>query len=466
MNPKEKKKGMSAFDFFMLSFGSMVGLGWLVSSPLWVGNAGGLGAIIACFIVMLMIIPIGFCYIELTAGLKVSGAEFAFANKCLGKWAGFAAGWSLLISYLFMQPWMCISIITVLNYLFPWMQTIELWTIGGYTMYLPTTIIVLLCLWFVVFTQINGIEWTKRLQNVFTTIQMITIAIFLIGSLTAGSPSNFFPLFNENIGAAPGIFLALGSIAFFLTGFDTVPKMLEEARSDLTYANVGRVMTCTIIFGGVFYATVCVAIGFLAGGDISTMLGHLPAVRVFGEVTGVKLLEYIVLFGGITGITTSINGFMIAGVKNASFFCKSRFLPESWGDVDKTNTPKRAILFWGVFTTVFVLMGRALLVPLIILQGVLLFFVWALVCLSCIRFRKNAPDAERPYKVPGGSVTMWIGFLISATFVILSLVPGTILSIDTTAYMILIAGAVLGAVVYFGYSRRQNILTFERHNIR
>ena len=465
MNTQDSRKGMKFLDFFALSFGSMVGLGWIVSSPLWVGNAGGLGSIIAVGIVTIMIIPIGFCFIELTAGLKISGAEFAFAHRCLGKGAGFATGWVLFIAYLFMLPWMCISIVSVLDYLFPGLQIMPLWTIGEYTLYLPSTLIVLAFLWWVVITNIMGMESSKLLQNILTTSLVIAIVVFLGASFTFGSPKNFYPLFNEDIGSSAGIFVALGSIAFFMTGFDTIPKTLEESHSSLTYQNVGNVMLGTILVGGGFYALVCVAIGFLAGGEISTMLGVLPAVRVFGEITGSKVFEYILLLGGFAGIITSINGFLISGVKACSFFCRANFLPASWGAVTYKNVPKRLFIAWGIFPTVFLLLGKTLLTPLIILEGVLIFIVWGFVCLSCIAFRKKMPDVERPYKVPGGIPMMFFGFLVSAVFVVLSLVPGTILSIDSTTYMLLFGSIIVVIVVYFGYSRNRDVLILERQKL-
>ncbi|KRG13079.1 hypothetical protein ACA29_09710 [Lederbergia galactosidilytica] len=60
------KDGMSGKDFFALAFGSMIGIGWVISIPAWMSAAGSIGAIIAILVTMLMIIPIGFVYGELT----------------------------------------------------------------------------------------------------------------------------------------------------------------------------------------------------------------------------------------------------------------------------------------------------------------------------------------------------------------------------------------------------------------
>lgn len=458
---------MKGKDFFALAFGSMVGLGWVTSSPLWVGNAGGLGAIIACVIVTLLIIPIGLCFCELTCSSKVMGGEFAWISKYLGKGVGFIGGWFLFLAYLFMQPWMCISVISIVDYLFPSLQVVPLWTIGGYTMYLPSTLIALALIWIIVTINLKGIQSSKAFQNVTTWILIGAVAIFVGASLIFGDIHNFTPLFNEQIGAFPGMFLALGSIAFFMTGFDTIPKMLDSADGSISYRNIGRVMVGTLLIGGLFYALIIVAVGFLAGGSISTMIGNLPAVAEFGRVTGSKALEYILLLGGFCGILSSMNGFMASGAKATAYFCQSNFLPASWGAINKkTGLPSKILVFWGVFTTVFVLLGKTLLAPLITLEGVLLFIVWALVCLANIRSRKAEPDIQRPFKVAGGTVVMWIGFITSSVFVILSLVPGTSLSIGKTEYLLLAVFSVLAVIVYCAYSRNHNITLIEKNTLK
>lgn len=68
---QSRKKGdMGYLDFFMLGFGSMVGVGWAVSSNHWIAQAGGpIPAFLGFIIATLLLIPIGLCHGELLATL-------------------------------------------------------------------------------------------------------------------------------------------------------------------------------------------------------------------------------------------------------------------------------------------------------------------------------------------------------------------------------------------------------------
>lgn len=96
-------KGMTPKDYFNLAFGSMIGIGWVISVPAWMSSAGSVGTVIAIILTMCMIIPIGFVYGELTSSLHVSGGEFAYTYKALGKLPAFICGWFLILGYLILN---------------------------------------------------------------------------------------------------------------------------------------------------------------------------------------------------------------------------------------------------------------------------------------------------------------------------------------------------------------------------
>ena len=85
-----EKKGMTGKDYFALAFGSMIGIGWVVSAPLWISNAGSAGAVIGMILTALIVIPIGFVYSELCTSVNVIGGEFAYTYRFLGRLPGFA----------------------------------------------------------------------------------------------------------------------------------------------------------------------------------------------------------------------------------------------------------------------------------------------------------------------------------------------------------------------------------------
>ena len=79
---KRKQGDMGYLDFFMLGFGSMVGVGWAVSSNSWIAQAGGpIPAFIGFLIATLLLIPIGLCHGELLATLPIGGGVMVYTDK-------------------------------------------------------------------------------------------------------------------------------------------------------------------------------------------------------------------------------------------------------------------------------------------------------------------------------------------------------------------------------------------------
>ena len=70
----EKKKGVSAIDFFCIGFGAIVGVGWAVSINSWMSSSGGpMTAAAGYLVAMVLIVPVALCYYELCTMLPVSG---------------------------------------------------------------------------------------------------------------------------------------------------------------------------------------------------------------------------------------------------------------------------------------------------------------------------------------------------------------------------------------------------------
>src|SRR5699024_5702536 len=173
-------------------------------------------------------IPIGFAYGELTSSLNISGGEFAYTFKALGRLPAFICGWFMCMGYLIILPWVAISVAVLTSHVFPFLNSIPLYTIMDYKIYLPH--VLLSCLMIIIIFYLNwkGIKQSTTFQNIATVVMLITFVIFLIGGVSIGAAENLKPLFSPD-GAMNGVVLAMASILFFMTGFDAIPKAVEEA---------------------------------------------------------------------------------------------------------------------------------------------------------------------------------------------------------------------------------------------
>lgn len=402
------KNGMSGKDYFALAFGSMIGIGWVISIPAWMSAAGSIGAIIAIFVTMIMIIPIGFVYGELTSSLKVAGGEYAYTYLAVGKLSAFICGWFLVLGYLIILPWVAISVAALSSYLFPFMNSIPLYSLFGSVIYLPHLIVSLIMVAIIVYLNYKGVKQSSKFQNVATWMMIATFFVFIIGGFVTGSSQNMVPTISE-AGVFGGVATAIASILFFMNGFDTVPKTRNEAGAKLNQAHLGRAIVGTIIAGSLLYSIIVLSASFIMPAEELVNLGELPLIAAFEAATGSKLLTIIIVFGVLLGVITTFNGFLFAGSRLIQSFSEAGFLPNKLSEVDKKHkTPKNALIFMLLVTVFGIFLGQGILAPFIVMGGISFLIAWFFMSLSSVKLYKKMPGLYRPYNPPGGIITSYI----------------------------------------------------------
>jgi len=124
-------------DYFALGFGTMVGTGWLVVMDNILHRGGPLGAILGFTAGALMLLPIGHVYGRLVKRIPDAAGEVAYTAKVFPSGISFVTGWMMFLAYLLTCPFEALAAGRFAGYLFPALNTIELYHVGGYTVYLP-----------------------------------------------------------------------------------------------------------------------------------------------------------------------------------------------------------------------------------------------------------------------------------------------------------------------------------------
>lgn len=442
------KNGMSVKEFFSLAFGSMVGIGWIISVPAWMSSAGSIGAIISVIVTMLLIIPIGFVYGELTSSLHVDGGEFAYTYKALGKVSAFICGWFLIMGYVIILPWVAISVSDLLAYMFPIMDSLTLYTSLGNPVYLPHVLVSFLMIGVIGFLNWEGAKQSSYFQIIATTLMIVTFLVFIFGGFISGSTSNMQPLFTSNR-ITSGIAGAIGSIIFFMNGFDTIPKAAKEANSHINFSNLGKSIVGTIIAGSVLYMIIVLSSSFIMPAGQLVELGELPLITAFENISGSMFLTTIVILGVLLGVITTFNGFMFAGSRLITSFSKAGFLPKNLSSTNPVHkTPRSSLIFLFSFSIIGVLLGDGLLEPLMNMGGTAFLIAWFFVSLSSVRLRQKHPNLKRPYQAPGGIYMGYIATVFSGFLLSLIIIPGTPISLQGVEYVLFIAWILIGLVAY------------------
>jgi len=120
------------------------------------------------------------------------------------------------------------------------------------------------------------------------------------------------------------------------------------------------------------------------------------AAAVLGSTWGGKLL----ILGGVGGILTSWNAFLIGSSRAVYALAQAGQLPAFLGHLHpRFNTPHRAVICIGVLSMLAPLLGRPALVWLVDAGSFGVVIAYAFVALSFVVLRYREPDMPRPYKV-------------------------------------------------------------------
>src|SRR5271157_6556147 len=139
---------LRTLDYFTLAFGTMIGVGWLVVMDDWLRRGGPLGAILGFALGGALLLPIGYVYGQLVRAMPDAAGEIAYTAAVFPRSISFATGWMMLLAYYIVCPWEAVAIGRIASYIFPAMNSLELYRVAGKPVFLPHLLIGLaLTLW-------------------------------------------------------------------------------------------------------------------------------------------------------------------------------------------------------------------------------------------------------------------------------------------------------------------------------
>src|SRR5579864_1974990 len=155
-------------DYFALAFGVMVGTAWLVVMDDILKRGGTLGAILGFTVGALMLLPIGYVYGQLVRAIPDSAAEAAYVARFFPPIVSFSTGWMVFLSYFLTCPFEALAAGRIAGYLFPSLNSIVLYRLGGYPIYLPHMALGLTIVGLLTWLNYRGIQASARLGKATT----------------------------------------------------------------------------------------------------------------------------------------------------------------------------------------------------------------------------------------------------------------------------------------------------------
>lgn len=450
-NNRQFNKVLNPLDIIVTAFGAMIGWGWVVSTGNWLTKAGVLGTVLGFVIGGIMIFFVGLTYSELTTTFPQCGGERVFSYKAFGAMGSFVCTWFLILSYIGVVCFEACSLPTVMQYIFPGFLKGYLYTIAGFDVYASWLIMAIVMALLITYVNIRGIKAATFLQTALTIIIAIVGIILVVASIFKGSLVNV-----ENqmfVGDSKGDILKnISSVAviapFFLFGFDVIPQVAEEINVSLK--KVGELMLLSIILAVVFYAMVAFSVGYIMNiEDINSSLNGsgLVTADAMAKAFSSSNMAKILIIGGLCGIITSWNSFLIGGSRALFSMAEAHLIPPIFAKLhEKYKTPVNAVLLVGVLSIVSVFFGRKMLVWVSDTASFACCIAYCMVSIAFLTIRKKEPDIDRPYKVKNYMIVGIIAAVMSGIMAILYLIPGSGCIFSKEEFVIAIAWVILGCI--------------------
>ena len=369
-----------------------LGVGYVISGMYFGWNlgleqGGTLGLAISTVFIIVMYVTFTFGYTELACAIPKAGGAFDYAHRALGRRWGFLAGMAQNIEFIFAPPAIAFAM-------------------GAYfQLFVPSVPILAVAICsYVLFTALNisGVRAAATFELVITVLAVGELLIF------AGVTLPHFEYENLTINALPngpqGIFAAIPFAIWFFLAIEGVANVAEETINPQRNVLIGfgsAILTLVVLCILTFLSSVGVG-GWEAvvypepGAVASDRPLPLALKQVIDEG---HFLFHLLITIGLIGLLASFHGIILAAGRATFEFGRVGFAPKALGKVhSKFRTPANALVFNMAVGIIALLTGKTGEIITIACFGALTLYIVSMISLFVLR--RNAPEMERPFKVP------------------------------------------------------------------
>jgi len=429
-------------DYFSLGWGTMVGVGWLVVMDDWLLRGGPLGGILGFAIGGILLLPIGYVYGKLVMAMPDAAGEIAYTASVFPRPVSFYTGWMMMLAYFIVCPWEAVAVGRIAGYIFPALDSIELYRVAGKPVYLAHLVIGLALTALVTVVNYRGIRLSATVQNWSTFGTLALFVIFVGIGVTRGSPANFPPLFTHT--PFVSILLVLQIVPYYMTGYESVTKAAEEANPEFRAQGFSRAIYAAIVVGAVFYMVVIAAVGFVAPWHTLTQAPFMTAVA-FQHALGSRWIVSIILSAALLSLFKVFNGNFIAASRLLFAMGRRGLIDERMGTVHPRNqTPSAAVVSVGGATALCLFLGSAILVPVSEVGSVASASGWLAACAAYLQMRAQMKD-RMSLRIADRLIAL-LGALVGLAMILMKLVPLVPGHFSGWEWLALVVWIILGTV--------------------
>ncbi|MEU6841338.1 amino acid permease [Streptomyces sp. NPDC046716] len=392
VTPEPLAGGLKQRHLTMLGLGGVIGAGLFVGSGAGIQVAGPgivLSYLIAGAIAMCVMRMLG----EMSAAMPASGSFSVHAERALGRWAGFSAGWLY---------WFLLVVVLAVE------ATGAAQIANGWVPGVPQWAWVLLFM--LVFTAANlaAVKNFGEFEFWFATLKVVAIVAFLVlgtlaifGLLPDTDPVGLTHLTGDG-GFLPhgwqGVVSGVLAVVFAFGGLEVVT--IAAAESDDPVRSVARAVRSAVFRILFFYVgSMLVIVTVLPW--TAQKAGISPYVTVLDSI-GIPSAGQIMNIVVFVALLSALNANLYGSSRMIFSLAERAEAPKSLLKVGGGGVPRRAVLASVAFGFVSVLLNLewpdTVFLYMLNSVGAVLLFVWALIALSQLRLRRRI-EREAPERL-------------------------------------------------------------------
>ncbi|MEU3311777.1 amino acid permease [Streptomyces sp. NPDC006662] len=426
---------------------SMIAIGGVIGAGLFVGSGGGIAKagpaiLISYLLVGAMVVFVMRMLGEMAAASPNSGSFSAYADRALGRWAGFSIGW---LYWFFWVVVLAVEATAGAKILEGWIPAVPQWAWALIVMVVLTA------------TNLGSVASYGEFEFWFAGIKVVAIGAFVIVGLLAvfgvlpgsDNPGAGFAHLTDAGGFMPGgwgsVLTGVLMVVFSFMGSEIVT--LAAGESEDPRRAVTKATNSVIWRIGVFYlGSIFVVLTLLPWNDKSIVEkgSYVAALDSIGIAHAGQIMNVIVL----TAVLSCLNSGLYTASRMAFSLGERGDAPKVFAKTSKNGVPTIAILGSVVFGFIAVYFNYTspdtVFNFLLNSSGAIALFVWLVICLTQLRMR-GILMREAPEKV---TVKMWLfPYLTWATAAMITFVLGYMVydkdNRETVLYSLLVAAVVI-----------------------
>ena len=390
-NKSNKKRTLKTLDLTLMSIGAVIGTGVLVLPGVVAATLAGPGEILSFIIAGIASIFVVLCYSEFASSIPSSGGSYTYVYVSLGEIFGYIVGVSVIFGYvlalgLVSNGWSDYlnSFLEIFNISLP--IAISKIPSNGGIINLPAVLITL----FIMYILSLGGNESKLFNNIIVILKVLVIVIFVLVGVFYIDIDNLTPFFPMGI---TGVISGASVLFLAYTGFDVTASAAEETvnpQKTLPRALILSIIACAIIY--------CIVSFVLTGMVPYKDLNQGDALAYALVQVGHHFASSILSIGAILGILAIIFAIGFGNSRILSALSSDGLIPKVFSKQNKHAVPN--VSLWTIGIIGAILSGFVQLDSLANASTLALLFVYLMVSLSVIVFRKTNPDFKRGFRTP------------------------------------------------------------------